>query len=569
MFSGINGLPDFFSRKAAVDPANLLADAPASDEALHGLALAASIRGCFDLGVAYVDGAIDRAPQNPVYHKDKGMLLSAMGRHEEAIHHLCEAARLGPDDISIAFRLAELSRQVHDEAAVRLAARSAVKILIGLTATLKRQGNIRDAQQMLDSALTFLPCVELHKACGNIRQEIGQADEAIAHYEAALALAPADSEILYAKGQAHRDLGQKELAERQWLRVLAIEPTTVEPLYMISTVHRYHAGDAEALRLQAAASRIADLPAQRSGPTHFALAKLHEDVGQIDQAFAHYSAGNALWRSTLNYNADHTDQVASGIVNFFSTVEAPQIGGNPSDQPIFVVGMPRSGTSLVEQILSSHPEVHGIGEVPLLVDVLRNKTLRRTAGEGLPATDFAALANCYLDRLRSRASDVRRIVDKVPGNFFFLGFINLLLPNARIIHCVRDPLDTCWSCYKTLFTEGQEWSGQFDELGRYYLTYRRMMDHWRRVLPGRFLELRYEELVGDFEPQVHRLVDYCGLDWHDGCLEFYKTRRSVRTASATQVRRPIHNGAIGQWRPYAEYLEPLAAMLRQAGCDGV
>ncbi|MGH7248946.1 MAG: sulfotransferase family protein, partial [Pseudomonadota bacterium] len=248
-------------------------------------------------------------------------------------------------------------------------------------------------------------------------------------------------------------------------------------------------------------------------------------------------------------------------------IAAKSGGGEPSRRPIFVLGMPRSGTTLVEQLLASHPAVHGAGELAALGDVvLRAPSQSIRYPESVPLLDGAAMRAIgaeYLERLAAIAPQRERVTDKTPLNYYFVGLIHLALPNAVIIHTMRDPVDTCVSCFSTLFRlREQPHAYDLGEIGRYYVRYRRLMAHWHRILPeGRILDIRYEDVVDDLERQARRIVAHCGLPWDERCLSFHRTDRPVRTASAAQVREPIYRSAVGRWRAYAEWLNPLLTEL--------
>jgi hypothetical protein len=243
--------------------------------------------------------------------------------------------------------------------------------------------------------------------------------------------------------------------------------------------------------------------------------------------------------------------------------------GDPSSLPIFLIGMPRSGTTLVEQILASHPKVHGAGELQLLNDIVIAAGV--PGGEAGAFPEFVAaaapsalrrLGTNYVEGLRRRAASAERVTDKMPSNYYFAGLIHLALPNAKIIHCRRDPVDTCVSCFSKLFSAQQNHTYDLGELGRYYQRYEQLMAHWRRVLPkGRILDIHYEDVVADLEGQARRLVAHCDLAWDPRCLSFHETERQIRTASATQVRQAIYRTAIGRWRHYEKHLEPLIEAL--------
>jgi len=232
--------------------------------------------------------------------------------------------------------------------------------------------------------------------------------------------------------------------------------------------------------------------------------------------------------------------------------------GDPSADSIFIVGMPRSGTTLVEQVLASHPEVFAAGEVMNFREAMEAVAAFPEAMPSLTAEQLREIGARYAKSMRALAPTAERITDKMPSNFRFVGLIHLALPNARIIHVRRDPIDTCLSCYSKIFTGDQPFSYDLGELGRFYRAYEALMAHWRRVLPeGAMIEVQYEELVADFEKQARRIVDYCGLAWDERCLAFHETKRPVLTASAVQVRQPLYRSAVGKWRPYAALLAPL------------
>jgi hypothetical protein len=250
-------------------------------------------------------------------------------------------------------------------------------------------------------------------------------------------------------------------------------------------------------------------------------------------------------------------------------------GGDPSRVPIFVLGMPRSGTTLTEQIIASHPEVYGAGELHDLLKVAHRNITGTTAPivfpdnlRSLDQPTLAAWGAEYVAGLQQRAPDARRITNKMPANFFAVGLVHLMLPNAKIIHVNRNPVDTCLSCFTRLFNHKQEHTYDLAELGQYYVHYARLMEHWRKVLPaGAFLDVNYEDIVADQESQARRLIEYCGLEWNDACLDFHNTKRSIRTASLTQVRQPIYTTSVERWRHYEKFLEPLLDALGDLAPD--
>ena len=312
---------------------------------------------------------------------------------------------------------------------------------------------------------------------------------------------------------------------------------------------------------------------------HFALARAFADVGDHARSFRHLLDGNGLKRKGTAY-----DEAASiGILErtraaFTSPLMRANEGvGDPSRAPLFIVGMPRSGTTLVEQILASHSEVFGAGEITdfdIAVAGLGGvaggathspETVARMSGD-----QFRRLGASYVARLTRLAPAAARVTNKTPGNFSLVGLIHLALPNARFIHISREPADTCVSCFSSLFVGDLPYAYDLGELGRYYTAYERLMAHWRDALPkGVMLDVRYEDLVGDLEGQARRIIGHCGLAWDARCLDFHQNPRQVRTASAAQVREPIHGGSIGRWRRYRAFLAPLLAELGPSNASGV
>jgi hypothetical protein len=306
---------------------------------------------------------------------------------------------------------------------------------------------------------------------------------------------------------------------------------------------------------------------------HFALHKALEDCKDYSRAFEHLRQGNELKRRLTEYDEPHTGNFFKRVATVFdrSLLDRFQGEGDPSSVPIFVVGMPRSGSSLIEQILASHPQVHGAGELwdlDAAARIVLSASGRQVAYPecvpNLVGADLRRMGQTYLARLPAAADGKTRIVDKMPGNYLRIGLIRMILPNARIIHTMRDPVDNCLSCYSKLFSVGQQCTYDLAELARYYRMYSEMMAHWRSVLsPGGMLDVSYEEVVDDLEGQARRLIDYCGLPWDDRCLSFHNTGGlTVRTASAAQVRQPLFRSSMQRWRKYEAGLGPL---LRELG----
>jgi hypothetical protein len=303
----------------------------------------------------------------------------------------------------------------------------------------------------------------------------------------------------------------------------------------------------------------------------FALGKAWEDRAEFDRAWHYYSTGNAKQRADVAYDPVQNESMNDRLLKIFSAdfLRAHQGVGLADPAPIFIMGLPRSGSTLLEQILASHSQVEGTSELPYLGRVATWLNRNRADGINYPEAvgelrpeDFATLGADYLAYARMhRRTGTPRFIDKMPNNFPNIGFLSLILPDARIIDARRHPLDACLSCYRQLFAKGQTFTYDLTEIGEYYLQYQRMMDHWHRVLPGRVLTVQYEEVVTDFEAQVRRLLEFCGLPWEDACLRFYESNRPVRTPSSEQVRQPIYDHSVGHWRNYARHLDELVTVI--------
>jgi tetratricopeptide (TPR) repeat protein len=409
----------------------------------------------------------------------------------------------------------------------------------------------------LAMALAALDCVE----------------EADASFRRAIALFPDYAAAYNNLGLLLRERGRIAEAGRAIKRAIKLDPQNLGFYDNLALVRPFAVRDRYFLALKAMARDAAMLPEADRIHLHFSLAKAYEDIGQPAAAFQHLLQGNALKRRHVVYDEAEVLGRMERMRQIISAdfIAARHGSGDPSPRPVFIVGMPRSGTTLLEQILASHPQVFGAGELHLL-DRMAGHVRGLLPGTppfpkmmlAMSATHYRTLAAFYLERLARHAPDAVRITDKMTANFLFCGLIHLALPNATIVHMVRDPIDTCVSCFGTHFIEGQGHTYDLAALGRYYRHYRALMAHWHQVLPpGRIVDVQYEDLVADLEGTARRVVAHCGLPWDDRCLDFHRTERTVRTASATQVRRPIYKDSVGRWRGVKDFLGPLLTELNR------
>lgn len=463
--------------------------------------------------IFHYERAVTERPDFPEAHNNFANALESSGRHEEAVSHYDEALRLRPD-YAIAHR--------------------------------NRADSLRNAQRY---------------------------DEAIAGYYAALARDPRDTTTMNHLACVLTIVGRLDEAGRAYESALAVNPRSIGTHLNYGVVKPFAVDDPRWPPLQDLAASSETLSEEARVALHFTLGRAFADIKDGERSLVHLNAGNGLERRRINYDENQALRQIERIRAVFSKdmLKARAGHGDSSDAPVFVIGMPRSGTSLIEQILASHPAAHGAGEVNyfaaaagLFTDRARGDYPEMLAK--LSGSDVTALARAYLDRFTGLPAATQRIVDKMPSNFLFAGLIHLALPNARIIHVRRNPIDTCLSCYTQLFAEPQPFAYDLAELGRYYRAYDALMSHWRAVLPESvMLEVAYEDVVRDFEPHARKIVAHCGLDWNDACLSFHENERPVNTASLVQVRKPLFTGSVGRWRLYGERLKPLLDALGSEG----
>ncbi|HEY0973637.1 MAG TPA: sulfotransferase [Solimonas sp.] len=398
----------------------------------------------------------------------------------------------------------------------------------------------------------------------------GLYDEALKALEAAYELEPNNVRVLHDLGVVLRFLGRVDEARRYLDLALQREPGHVSALRVFGTEHKYEYGDAAFNRLQKAAAQLANYAPSARVQLHYAMGKAFDDVGDIATAFAHYVEGGRVHLRD-QVQDDNEQKLMAAQRRFTAPVlRQPAEPGCDSELPVFVLGMPRSGTSLVEQVLASHPAVYGAGELKLMPRVvdgivaagfrLALQTRAPVFAPDQPAS-WKQRGDAYVDLMKAlvpATQQPRRIVDKMPGNYVWVGQIHLMMPKARIVHCRRHPVETCLSAFRLFFPDGQYWSYDLRKMGQHYRRYLDLMQHWRETLPAqRMLEVRYEDMVAQLEPEARRLIAHCGLDWDPACLSFHETERAVRTASAAQVRKPIYQSSMNRWRKYEPYLGPL------------
>lgn len=554
----------------------VLAVAPAYPDAIHFLGLLLHQRGESAVALPLLEQAMALQPANHQFRSNLAGVLNQLGRPQDAERLYLEALRLKPDHLDSYINLGLLCAAEGAHLRAIVAFDGALTVDPDNYAAWSGRG-----RSLLQLARHFDGMVAYRKAAKVAWQdsarlqslavslrEAGEFPEAERCQVQALALAPDSAQAENGLGNVLAMGGDLPAAERHYRRALTLKPDYPGAFHNLVDLVRLRPGDPLWPALMALAERAATLPPEQAIPLQFTLGRVWEAQGDHARAFTHYQEGNRLKRASISYDEARQARFFTDFLEAYPAL-ARHAEASADERPIFIVGMPRSGTSLVEQILASHPLVYGAGETHALRDSLREELPPDRDDEALPRAvagmDAAALARAaarysrYLDEITPGKT---RVTNKLPGNMAFVGLMQRLYPKARIIHCSREPLDTCLSCYSKLFTTGHAFSYELTELGRFHLLYQGLMAGWRRLLPeDAMLELPYEALVEDLETWARRLVDYCGLPWDEACLSFHATDRPVRTASLAQVRQPVYRSSVGRWKVYEKELAPLMAAL--------
>ena len=401
---------------------------------------------------------------------------------------------------------------------------------------------------------------------GEVLLRLRRARDAVTAFERALQLEPDDAATHLGLGRALMAQGSMIQARRCLERAFALNPTLPGVSLNLARSHRFGSEDESTINKLEMLTEHPGMSERALSDLHFALGKIKDDCADHAQAFHHYRLANQIVAAHVSFDRERFTRALTGLTQTFSHAyfQAHRGSGQTALTPVFIVGMPRSGTTLVEQVLASHPSVYGADELPFIDE------LTRQLGASVPYPRAAArmddrlaweLSEKYLQQITELAGDALRVTDKLPANCFHLGFIASLFPRARIVHCRREPLDVGLSVFFQQFETGNEWTYDLSDIGFFYRGYQQIMAHWRRVLPVVVHELYYEDLVSNHEPECRRLLEYCGLPWNPDCLRFYEQPRSVLTGSNWQVRQPLYSGSVNRWRHYEPYLDELKRAL--------
>lgn len=525
---------------------DMLRATPDDAAALGYLGLLHFQRGDLKQAEQLLRRSLDIEPRNPNAWSNLGMVRVRADAPEEALECFSRALKLAPE---------------HPDA------------LNNMAQTLRKLGRFDQARPLLERLVALRPeAAAARHALADVRQKSGDVEGAIDDFQHAIRLDPDDKRIRLGLGDAYESAGRFKQARMQYLNVLRREPDSPLALARLLQLREGQPDPAWVERAEA----LADDPATPEDGRirlNVALGYWNDREKRFDEAFRRLQLGYDAQARREPFDSDGYTRAIDNLIETLTADfyrQAPD-SGLDSERPIFIVGMPRSGTTLTEQILASHSRVAAGGELSMLLKV--SYQIRELSTEHLPyprglrsmtRIGLRQLGRRYLAHLDKVSTSAERVTDKLPFNFMHLGVIALLFPKARIIHCRRQPLDNCLSCYFTSFADQIRFANRLDTLGRYYLDYDRLMRHWHEVLPVEIFDLRYEEMIDDTEGRIRALLEHCGLEWEDACLSFYETQRGVRTPSRWQVRQPIYRGSVERWRNYQTHLEPLARILAPA-----
>ena len=431
---------------------------------------------------------------------------------------------------------------------------------------------LEDSEEVLRAGLAKHPeNSELWTTLGETLGQLLRAEEAVAAYEKALQIKPDQPGVMLAKGNLLNQMGDIDAAASHFKQALKHQGSKGEAYWCLSNLKTYNFSDAEVAEMERSLTAL-DEESNDQAHLNFALAKVAEDREEYDTAFDYYAAGNSYRKKLAEYDPGIIGNGTDRIIRLFTAefFKERKDYGHDDQAPVFILGMPRSGSTLVEQILSSHSQIDGTMELAhmnqLLMDLIRGdgegqKTPYPEIVNDLTAKDCEAMGRRFIEDTKQYRGDAPYFIDKTPHNFLDIGLIHLILPNATIIDARRHPMGACFGCYKQYFPPDRSFTHDLDDLGRYFVNYSRLMDHWNIALPGKVHRVQYEDLIQDTENQVRQALEHCGLAFEEACLRFYETKRNVRTHSAQQVRQPIYSEGVDFWQNYEKHLGPLKQAL--------
>jgi len=582
---------------------------PESAQAWNNLGIVHYDRHKFEEAVECYERAISITDKYPEAHNNLGNAWRALGKSEEALEQYQQALLLQENYAEAYNNMASVLRALDQPLEAEHAYRRAISLkpryleaYDNLAALLVHVGRDDEALRTLGTALeinarhipTLLQtarlqlnktnytqaeqacrlalkedpnCAEAHSLLGEVLHETDNFAESLASYETALTLKPQLIETHNLYGVCLKSVGRMEEAREEFLKTIELNPWAYGCYANLADLQKFTPDNPHFQAMEKIMNEAADPMTEPYLALHFGIGKAYEDIGEYDKAFKHFEAGTSMKRAAIKYDEDETFAFFDAIRDSFGPefFANPRFEGNPSPLPVFIIGMPRSGSTLVEQIVSSHPQTCGAGEIK---EFSRRLTALRARFPSLPKYPQIALkmnkeqykivADAYLAKLQSCSPTAERVTDKLLTNYYFVGMLHVMFPNAKFIHTKRNPVDTCLSTFTKLFKDDMPQSYDFAELGRYYKKYEELMAHWEKVLPQGVMKTAvYEDVVNDLESSARALVDFIGLPWDPACLSFHESARPVKTASVTQVRQQVYKTSVEKWRHYGDRLQPL------------
>ena len=594
--------------EAEIELRNVLSRWPNVAKANRELAHALIAQGHNEEAIACYKRVVELRPEQADAYRDLSMAYKTLGRMNEAyevleasfkldpnhselvlaVQHqranefgkaenICqEILRKDPDNVNATRLLGVLAVELGNQKLAVQMLRNTVKLeprffgaYIDLARELMEIDELEECHEVLQTALKLQPELALpYSMMGYLHSKAGRFEEAAEAFKVALEKQADHGASLAGLGHSLKTIGRQEEAVDTYRNCIKAFPAFGDAYWALANLKTYRFRDDEIAMME---NRVddANLDTEARANFNYSLGKAYEDRGDYDQAFERYERGAKLRRSNENDDPVRPEAPHDEIIETITpeVLQQNKDYGDPDPAPIFIVGLPRSGSTLIEQILASHSQVDGTHELPDLPHMINAIDHQKPNGVGYPQAllhygeVLATIGRQYIASTRRYRGDAPFFTDKMPGNFASVGLIALILPNAKVINARRYPLDSCMSCYKQLFYRGQMFTYDQVELGKYYLEYQRMMDYWHEILPGKVLDVQYEQLVADQENQTRRLLEHCGLPWEDNCLRFYETDRAVVTASSEQVRQPIYSMSVNSWRRFEKHLGPLIEVL--------
>lgn len=516
--------------------------------------------GNHELAERWFEKAIKAEPTRPTFHNNRGLALMEIGRSKEAVH--CFEASLDADP-------------------------DFVPAMVNLGKGYNAIKQFANAVPVLEKAIATTPdFLDAYTELANAQGELGNLDSALKTLDIALKIRPDHGKILHQKAMLFTTFGKLDEAEAIFRSIVDRNPDNSSAYVSIARTKKFESYDDDLTNMERLYKMMPDVDfartlkgeAQKEGEEDpkmnlaMALAKALEAIKEYEQSFFYYKEGNRLRRKKYSYDQAGEFTEFDLRRELFTPTLLRQFegAGHPDQTPIFIVGMPRSGTTLLEQVFHSHRDVFGAGELGYMPQLVRSKfkdmrTFENKLKAGkVTAETFREIGAAYIEKIRALNSETPYITDKMPHNFMQVGFIKLALPNAKVIHSYRNPIDNAFAIFKQIFgVDAHHYGYDLVELGQYHNKYRELMAHWDSIFPGQILENRYEDMVADLEKQTRKVLDFCGLDWDPNCLNFHESDRAIRTASVTQVRQPIYTGSVEKWRKYETQLQPLIRVLEK------